>query len=116
MEAKVIDNEVRVLTELAHQRGPSPYCRRFGELGNSHDLFIDMDMCDLNLAEYICCNKPRDLVPTFFIKDPSPPMKASQIWTVMLQLAKRVEYLHRKAIIHRNLKPANGHNCRLGLS
>ena len=117
VEAKVIDTEIRVLTELSRE-GIHPHIvavLRIGELPNSQDLFIDMELCDLNLAEYIYGSKPRDLVPTFFIKDQSPPMKASQVWTVMLQLAKGVEYLHRKAIIHRDLKPANG-NCCIGLN
>jgi hypothetical protein len=94
VEAKVIDNEVRVLIELCCE-GAHPHIvavLRIGELRNSQDLFIDMELCDLSLAEYIYCTKPRELVPTFFVKDQPPPLKARQTWTVMLQVAKGVEY------------------------
>jgi len=107
----VIENEVRNLTELC-QQGPPPHIvnvLRIGELRNTRYLFIDMELCDLNLVEYIYCTKPREAVPTFFIKDQPPPMKACQIWTVLLQIVKGVEYLHHKHMVHRDLKPANGY-------
>jgi serine/threonine protein kinase len=112
VDSKVTDNEVQVLTELCCE-GAHPHIvavLRIGELRNSQDLFIDMELCDLDLGQYIYCAKPQESVPTFFIKDQPPPMKASQIWTVMSQIAKGVEYLHHRRMVHRDLKPANGSN------
>jgi serine/threonine protein kinase len=110
VDAKVVENEVRVLKELccegAHANIVSVLT--IGALINSEDLFIDMELCDVNLAEYISCTKPRDSVPTFFVLDQPPPVKARQVWNVMLQIAKGVEYLHLKHVVHRDLKPANG--------
>jgi len=86
---------------------------RIGELRNRY-LFIDMELCDLNLLEYIYCTKPRQTVPPYFIKDQPAPMKARQIWTVMVHISKGVQYLHHQNVVHRDLKPANGNDSALG--
>ena len=112
VEAKVIKNEFEKLTLLCGQ-GTHPHIvnvLRIGELCNTSYMFIDMELCDLSLVEYIHCTKPREAVPTFYIKDQPPPMRALQIWTVMLHIAKGVKYLHQKQIVHRDLKPANGYS------
>lgn len=70
-------------------------------------LFIDMELCDLNLDDYIYCRKDPSTVATYFIKDQPPPMKSQQIWNVMLHIARGVEFLHGKQMIHRDLKPLN---------
>jgi serine/threonine protein kinase len=110
VDAKVAENEVRVLKELwgegAHVNIVSVFT--IGGLFNDEAVFIDMELCDLNLAEYIVCSKPRDSVPTFFIVDQPPPVKARQVWNVMIQITTGIKYLHLKHIVHRDLKPANG--------
>jgi serine/threonine protein kinase len=70
-------------------------------------LFIDMELCDLNLDDYIYCRKDQSAVPTYFIKNQPPPMKSQQIWNVMLHTARGVAFLHAKGMIHRDLKPLN---------
>jgi serine/threonine protein kinase len=116
-DAKVIDNEVQMLKDLSKERHPHiVVVFRIGMLRNSQDLFIDMELCDLNLTDYIRGTKPRNLVPAFFVRDQPPPMLARQIWNVMLQITTGVEYLHCQQVVHRDLKPANGTEppvCRL---
>ena len=80
---------------------------KIGELRNSQDLFIDMELCDLNLLEYIDPGL-QGSKPIMFVRDQPPPVKARQIWNVMLQIATGVDYLHGKHVVHRDLKPANG--------
>jgi serine/threonine protein kinase len=116
-DAKVRDNEVQMLKVLSKERHPHIVSVfRIGMLRNSQDLFIDMELCDLNLRDYIRGTKPRDLVPAFFVRDQPPPMLARQIWHVMLQITTGVEYLHCQQVVHRDLKPANGiEPCVYGL-
>jgi serine/threonine protein kinase len=108
VDSKVVENEVQALKELCRE-GAHPNVvalLQIGELRNSQDLFIDMELCDLNLLEYIHGTDPH--ASTFFVKDQPPPMKARQVWNVMLQITRGVEYVHHKRLVHRDLKPANG--------
>src|SRR5277367_2189456 len=80
-----------------------------GSLSNPIFYFIDMELCELNLHDYIHGRTPPNLsesLPPFSRGDGS---KASlQIWTIMSQIADGVEYIHRQNQVHRDVKPANG--------
>jgi serine/threonine protein kinase len=83
---------------------------KLGKLRDTPYHFIDMELCDLNLEKYIyrpTPPNPLESVP-YFIKTASPPLKAQQIWNVMMQIASGVKYLHTLKMVHRDLKPANG--------
>jgi serine/threonine protein kinase len=62
----------------------------------------------MNLADYIYGTLDESTAATYFIKDQPPPMKSRQIWNVMLQITRGVEFLHCKYMVHRDLKPVNG--------
>lgn len=82
---------------------------KLGELRNTPYYFIDMELCDLSLKEYIHRTTPptySESVPCF-IKNALPPLKAQQIWNIMRQIASGVMYLHTINVVHRDLKPAN---------
>jgi hypothetical protein len=72
------------------------------------NIFIDMELCDLNLDDFIYCKKDQSLVPTYFVKNKPPPLKSQQICHVMWQISQGIEFLHRMEMVHRDLKPANG--------
>ena len=81
-----------------------------GDLRNTEYYFIDMELCDLNLDEYIhrqTAPNPLESIPSF-VKNASPPLKAQQIWNIMRQIASGLEYMHTLNVVHRDLKPANG--------
>ena len=83
---------------------------KWGELPNSAYYFIDMELCDLNLAVYIHrtdAPSPSESLP-YFIKDASSELRALQIWNIMRQIAGGIKYIHSHDLVHRDVKPANG--------
>ena len=112
IEEKWIENEARAIGKICG-KGPHPHIvdvLELGELHNTGYFFIDMELCDLNLAEYIGRSippKPTESIP-YFIKNAPPPLKAQQIWNIMIQIASGVDYMHTLNVVHRDLKPANG--------
>jgi len=106
-----IDNEVRAIMKLcvkkAHENIVSVL--KLGELPNSSYYFIDMELCDLNLAVYI--HRPNPPNPSqslpYFIKEGSSH-KGIRIWNIMTQIAGGIKYIHSHDLVHRDVKPANG--------
>jgi serine/threonine protein kinase len=83
--------------------------RQIGELRNTRYYFIDMELCDLNLSQYIYGTTLSAAESTpYFIKNAPPPLKALQVWNVMIDIASGLEYLHSLRLAHRDLKPDNG--------
>jgi|SRR5271155_3175323 len=87
-----IDTHVNIIQVLNH-----------GHLSNPIFYFIDMELCDLNLHDYIHGQNPSELLPHF---SRGEGVK-SVLWTVMSQIASGVEYIHRQNQVHRDIKPAN---------
>jgi serine/threonine protein kinase len=93
-----------------YKGGGNPYIVTILKIGDiPQNVFFDMELCDMNLADYIYGSENEGtVVATYFIKDHPPPLKSQQIWNVMLQITKGVEFLHGKKMVHRDLKPVNG--------
>ena len=78
--------------------------------------FIDMELCDLTLSDYIDYgrgNKPcpidsdviQTLRPVFVPKD-SPSV--NNLWTIGIHIVSGLEFMHSHKYAHRDLKPSNG--------
>ena len=116
IEPEIVEKEVTALRKLGHEGGHSNIVsvRDIGELINSPFYFIDMEICDLNLAQYIhrlTPITPSESIP-YFVKDASPPLKVQQIWNIVRQIANGLKYMHSLNMVHRDLKPANGGSPR----
>jgi serine/threonine protein kinase len=107
-----IDNEVRAIMKLCGKENHKNIVSvlKWGELPNSAYYFIDMELCDLNLAVYIHrtdAPSPSESLP-YFIKDASSDLRALQIWNIMRHIAGGIKYIHSHNLVHRDVKPANG--------
>jgi serine/threonine protein kinase len=80
-----------------------------GQLLTAPFHFIDMEVCDLNLHDYIHSKtspEPSESIPAF--TRGAGTTSCLQIWVVMSHITAGVEYIHRKGHVHRDIKPANG--------
>jgi serine/threonine protein kinase len=84
-----------------------------GWLPQSRNLYhIDMELCDLNLNNYIrkeWTPKMRQTVP-YFTENLPTRMRVGQIWDIMEDITKGVSFLHQNNMIHRDLTPCNGNH------
>ena len=76
--------------------------------------FIDMELCNLNLHDYIYRTEEYSRHAsafsnnlTFVVEDSSPQLKLVNIWTIIDHIAQGLEFIHEKHYIHRDLKPLN---------
>jgi serine/threonine protein kinase len=108
---KELENETAAIRKICGQKRHTHIVAvlRIGELENTSYYFIDMELCDLTLHDYIHPTKPPDPAASLpiFIKDKPPPIKAQQIWNVMQQITSGLAYIHSLNLAHRDLKPAN---------
>lgn len=80
-------------------------------LPNLPFYYIDMELCDGNLEEYIHGKRLQD----FHISD-NPRLFGArfddntilQIWDIMEQISSGLEFIHSCHEVHRDLKPRNG--------
>jgi serine/threonine protein kinase len=108
VDTTVIENEIASILRL-YDSGGNPHIVTIQKIGDiPQNVFFDMELCDMNLSDYIYGTQDESSAATYFIKDQPPPMKSQQIWNVMLKITKGVEFLHAKNMVHRDLKPVSG--------
>jgi hypothetical protein len=109
-----VEKEVRAIKVLcrlgAHENVVQVY--HHGLLWYRDSYFIDMELCNLSLHDYIHQKTPVQLPESLqpFLKGDGSSLP--QIWTIMSQIAKGVEYIHSQHQIHRDIKPSNGAAAR----
>jgi serine/threonine protein kinase len=68
-----------------------------------HDYYyVDMEYCDINLEDYIHADRSglENTQNSSFKEQP-------QKWTIMVQIARGLNFLHKGHYVHRDLKPRN---------
>jgi len=80
--------------------------RILAKIGIYPNIFIDMELCDLNLEDFIHAKK--GTMPICFAKYVAVPFRWQQICHVMWHISKGIEFLHSKGMVHGDLKPVNG--------
>ena len=107
-------NEIRAVAKLCLSAGDDHIVAvlRHGPLPNSSYVYLDMELCELNLDQYIRKDwdqRMRDKVPQFTTRDElGPAINAAQIWNIMADISSGVAFIHSRGEIHRDLKPRNG--------
>jgi len=82
--------------------------------------FIDMELCEFSLCEYIDYhyNRPtssavaidavEEFPPAFICKPCSNVERFKNMWTIGSHIAQALEFMHTLKYVHRDLKPGNG--------
>jgi len=97
---EVIANETRAIKKLCSGSHPNIVeVLRIGELKNSAYYFIDMELCDINLQDYIHQDdsKPLPEAIPYFVKNATSQVKALQIWNIVKQIATGVAFIQYRA-------------------
>jgi serine/threonine protein kinase len=108
VDKKVIEDEIQAILKICQDGGHKNIVSVIHIGDMPQNVFIDMELCDLNLDDFITSRKDQLSAAAYFVKDRPAPTKCYQIWNVMCDISRGVEFLHSKNMIHRDLKPLNG--------
>ena len=93
------ENEVRAIRKLCSENSHPHIVSvfRLGEVQDSALYYIDMELCDGNLDQFI-----RDCNPAS-----STPIKIEDVWDIMVQITSGLAHIHSQGEVHRDIKPRN---------
>lgn len=97
-------NEVRAIDKLCkHRHENIVTVLRHGWLNSSY-YFFDMELCEMNLEQYISGELNTSSVPETY--------DATEILNIITQVTSGLDFIHNHAEVHRDLKPRNGDSIR----
>jgi len=109
-----VETEISTITKLSTIPHASKYivvALRHGKLPGSPFYYIDMELCELTLEDYIYrTEKWRRIdkqVSPYFQLGPSEPAPMLDTWCIMTEITSAVRFMHKENQVHRDLKPTN---------
>lgn len=83
--------------------------------------FIDMELCDLTLHDYIhnrgtFVSENSNLLndaPFFVLEECTAELKLLNVWNIIEHIAQGLEFIHQEHYTHRDIKPLNGNHSLL---
>jgi eukaryotic-like serine/threonine-protein kinase len=106
-----IANEVRVIEKLSQNGGHPNIISVFqhGRLKTNQYYFFDMELCAMNLGDYILADFKTVLGSQYLNPiQTTEDLSCLSLWNIMRQITNGLEYIHSHGELHRDLKPCNG--------
>jgi len=101
-----IQNELRAVDKFGRNTNEHVVAvLRHGKLPNSPCYFIDMELCEMDLNQYIYQTQAdRDL----YFKNSLPVRTdVNDIWKIMRDISDGLAFIHKHMEVHRDIKPTN---------
>lgn len=111
-----VRHEIQTIVELCMSgEGNIVDVLRHGWFQSGSHCFIDMELCETNLEEYIHHREtvyheaPHLLTdPVFVGDDCEPSLHIWNSWVIANNIIRGISFIHARGYTHRDLKPANG--------
>lgn len=104
-----IEKEVAAMTKICKAGNPN-IVQILGHSWFGNWCFIDMELCALNLHDYIYARSnyaDHVFEPIFIIDSSSAHLELTNIWTIVDHIAQGLKFVHENGFVHRDLKPQN---------
>ena len=103
-----VDNEIRALKKLCQdQQSNIVQVFDHGLLNPDNTIhFIDMELCDISLANYLLGQELKDVVSWPTVREQEEIL--SHAYNILQQILNGLVYIHCLEEVHRDLSPHNG--------
>ena len=108
--AQEIENEIRVIEKIRMQNGHENVVQitNHGWLIKSEAYFIDMELCEFTLRDFLNKNVKVKSGEVYWQRKPTlDGHSCFNIFTILIHIATGLVFLHQIAECHRDVKPEN---------